>query len=269
MTGREEVLDGGNTGVVVRVGDTVRRQAGHWTPAVHALLHHLESVGFDAAPRALGTDEQGREVAAYVQGVAGTLGPQPLAPEFQTLDACRAIGAWLRAFHDAQAGFEPDPALPWRMVPGRLLRHGEVVVHQDVGTYNTVLRPDGTFAVIDFDFAAPGERVEDLGYALWSWTPLWGERAAVEREMGEVTMADRLHKFAAILEGYAADADLRARIPDAVLARMGAQSRTLEELAAQGDPAFVRMVADGHAERPRGDAEWFAAKRDLFVAAIA
>ena len=58
----EQVLEGGNTSVVVRVGDTVRRTAGHWTPAVHALLDHLESVGFDAAPRALGTDEQGREV---------------------------------------------------------------------------------------------------------------------------------------------------------------------------------------------------------------
>jgi len=34
-----------------------------------------------------------------------------------------------------------------------------VVVHQDVGTYNTVLRADGTFAVIDFDFAAPGRPV--------------------------------------------------------------------------------------------------------------
>jgi hypothetical protein len=266
---REEPLSGGNTGVVVRVGDTVRRQAGHWTPAVHALLDHLESVGFDAAPRALGTDALGREVASYLEGVAGTLGPQRLAPEFQTVEACRAIGAWLRDFHDAQAGFEPDPALPWRVVPGRVLRPSEVVVHRDVGTYNTVLRPDGSFAVIDFDFASPGEPVEDLTYVLWSWTPLWGESAAVRREMGAVTMADRLHKFAAVLDGYAADAALRAQVPDAVLRRMAEQSRSLEELAAQGDPAFVRMVAEGHAERPRRDAEWFDSHRGLFAAAIA
>jgi hypothetical protein len=50
---------------------------------------------------------------------------------------------------------------------------------------------------------------------------------------------------------------------------MAAQSRTLEELAAQRDPAFERMVAEGHAERPRGDARWFAAHRDLFAAAVA
>src|SRR5689334_6612438 len=240
--GHPEVpLSGGNTGVVVRVGDTVRRQAGHWTPAVHALLHHLESVGFDAAPRALGTDGQGREVASYLEGVAGTLGPQRLAPGFQTVEACRAIGAWLRAFHEAQAGFEPDPALPWRVVSGRALRSGEVVVHHDVGTYNTVLRPDGSFAVIDFDFAAPGLPVEDLAYVLWSWTPLWHDPAAVRREMGQVTMADRLHKFAAVLDGYAAGAELRAQVPDAVLRRMVEQATTVEDLAAQGDPAFVRM----------------------------
>jgi Ser/Thr protein kinase RdoA (MazF antagonist) len=265
----EEQLAGGNTGVVVRVGDTVRRQAGHWTPAVHALLDHLAATGFDAAPRALGIDALGREVASYVEGVAGTLGPGRLAPEFQTVEACRAIGAWLRAFHDAQAGFEPDPALPWRVVPGRALRPGEVVVHHDVGTYNTVLRPDGSFAVIDFDFASPGQPVEDLAYVLWSWTPLWHDDAAVRREMGAVTMADRLHKFAAVLDGYAAGAELRAQVPDAVLRRMVEQATTLEDLAAQGDPAFVRMVAEGHAERALRDAEWFASRQSLFAAAIA
>jgi hypothetical protein len=264
----QEVLSGGNTGLVVRVGDTVRRQSGHWTPAVHALLDHLEAVGFDGAPRALGTDAQGRDVTAYVPGLVGTLGPGLLAPQFRSVEACWAIGAWLRAFHDAQAGFEPDPTLPWRMVPGRRLEDGEVVVHHDVGTYNTVLRADGTFAVIDYDFAAPGRPVEDLAYALWSWTPLWGDRGAVEREMGGVGLGERVHKFAALVDGYGADASLRAAVCDAVLTRMASQSRTLEDLAAQGDPAFVRMVAQGHAERPHRDARWFAAHRALFEAAL-
>ncbi|SDO71003.1 Phosphotransferase enzyme family protein [Pedococcus dokdonensis] len=264
----EHVLSGGNTGVVVRVGDTVRRPAGHWTPAVHALLHHLESVGFDAAPRALGIDARGREVASYLPGVAGTLGPDVLDPRFRTVEACRAIGAWLRGFHDAQVGFAPDPSLPWRVVPGRALALGEVVVHHDVGTYNTVLRPDGSFGVIDFDFASPGMPVDDLAYVLWSWVPLWHDDDAVRRELGGVPTAERLHKFAAVLDGYAADAPLRAQVTDAVSRRMAEHSRTIEVLAAQGDPAFVRMLADGHAERPRLDAEWFAARRDLFGAAI-
>ena len=266
---QEEVLHGGNTGHVVRVADTVRRRAGHWTPAVHALLEHLAEADFDAVPRPLGTDEQGREVLTYVEGVAGALGLQRLPAAFQTLDACRAIGAWLRRFHDAQQGFAPDPALPWRVSPGRPLGAGEVVVHHDVGTYNTVLRPDGSFAVIDFDFASPGDPLEDLAYILWSWTPLWHDPRAVRREMGEVTMADRLHKFAALVDGYGADAGQRARVTDAVLECMEGHARTVEELAAEGDPAFVRMHAEGHADRPRRDAAWFVRRRDLFAAAAA
>jgi hypothetical protein len=86
--------------------------------------------------------------------------------------------------------------------------------------------------------------------------------------MGAVTMAERLHKFAAVLDGYAADAALRAEVPAAVLQCMADHSSTVEELAAQGDPAFVRMVAEGHAERPRLDAQWFAQRRGLFEAAI-
>ena len=264
----EEVLKGGNTGTVVRVGDTVRRRAGHWTPAVHALLDHLASVGFDAAPRAIGTDSHGREVVSYVAGQAGTLGTDGMAPQFRTVGACRAIGAWLRAFHEAQVGFVPDPALPWRVVPGRALTAGEVVVHHDVGTYNTVLRADGSFAVIDFDFASPGQPVEDLAYVLWSWTPLWHDESAVRREMGGVPLPQRLRKFAAVLDGYAAGAQLRAQVPDAVVRRMTEQSRLLESLAAQGDPAFVAMMAEGHAEWPLLDAEWFAQRRELFAAAI-
>jgi hypothetical protein len=47
-------LDGGNTGGAVRIGATVRRAAGPWTPAVHALLAHLAENGFAGAPRPLG-----------------------------------------------------------------------------------------------------------------------------------------------------------------------------------------------------------------------
>ncbi|GIH73865.1 hypothetical protein Plo01_02940 [Planobispora longispora] len=31
------------------------RPAGPWTPAAHALLHHLERVGFTGSPRVVGT----------------------------------------------------------------------------------------------------------------------------------------------------------------------------------------------------------------------
>ena len=85
---------GGNTSTVVRVGDTVRRNAGPWTPAVHALLRHLERVGFTGSPRALGMDERGREVLSYLEGECGEY---PLAPHWVTDEALVAVG------HDAAA----------------------------------------------------------------------------------------------------------------------------------------------------------------------
>ena len=65
MTG-EQV--GGGLTPVVRVGETIRRAAGPWTPAVHALLDHLAAVGFDGAPRVHGYDDDGREVIEFVEG---------------------------------------------------------------------------------------------------------------------------------------------------------------------------------------------------------
>ena len=63
-----EHLLAGNVSTVVRIGDTVRRTTGPWTPAVHALLRYLEEVDFKGAPRVLGIDGQGREVLTYLPG---------------------------------------------------------------------------------------------------------------------------------------------------------------------------------------------------------
>ena len=78
-------LAGGDvTEGVVRVGDTVRRPVGPHSPLVHALLAHLESIGFEGAPRFLGIDEAGREVLSYVDGeVAGRPRPPWIADEAQ------------------------------------------------------------------------------------------------------------------------------------------------------------------------------------------
>src|SRR4051794_31907272 len=74
----EVELAGGtsNHGLVVRVGDTVRRPKSPASAAVHALLRHLERVGFDGAPRLLGTDDEGREVLSFLAGVAAAF-PHP------------------------------------------------------------------------------------------------------------------------------------------------------------------------------------------------
>lgn len=109
-----EPLTGGNVSAgVVRVGETVRRPAGPWTPAVHALLDHLHAVGFRGAPRPLGIDERGREVLTFAPGVV------PWPDHFHLLepDARLArVGRLIRDFHEAARDFTPPPDARWQVL---------------------------------------------------------------------------------------------------------------------------------------------------------
>jgi Phosphotransferase enzyme family len=265
----EEVLHGGNTNVVVRVGDTVRRQTGHWTPAVHALLKYLELAGFGDAPRVLCLDRQGREVMLFVEGEVGLLDPDHLLPPwFRTAEACTAIGDWLRRFHEAQYGFKPDPALPWRMAPGRLLTAGEVVVHHDAAPYNTIQRPFGGVTVIDWDFCRPGDPIEDLAFAAWQWVPLWADKAAVAKgHGGAMTALEAGKKLAALADGYHASIDQRWTLVDACVAQMTKHADDVEAMAVT-DPAFARLVDLGVSRNARLDAEWVRDNEAVLSAAV-
>src|SRR5688572_17793177 len=129
VTTDEEIpLEGGWVNAIVRVGDTVRRRAGPWTPAVHALLRHLEAVGFEGSPRVLGIDEQGREILRYIEGDGPVGWPDPM-PAYTWRDAnLIAAARLLRRYHDAQAGFtRPAPASwRWRSDPAEVICHNDV-----------------------------------------------------------------------------------------------------------------------------------------------
>jgi hypothetical protein len=258
--GAGEVLTGANTSVGVRDGDTVRRPTGHWTAAVHALLEHLRLVGFLDAPNVLGLDYQGREVLLFVAGEVGARGRgQRLAPWFATTEACAAIGDWLRRFHDAQQGFVPDPALRWRMVPGRPLTTGEVVAHHGVAPGSTIARPFGGLTVIDWDFCAPGDPIQDLAFSAWQWVPLWADAAAVAQRHGEaMTLVATGTRLAALADGYRASVQQRADLVDACIHQAGKHPDDLEAMAVT-DPLFAALVELGVARNARSDAQWVAA----------
>jgi len=75
---------------------------GPWTPAVHALLTHLESHGV-AAPRALRFDECGREILSFVPGDVIWPGHVELVRKEVALESLgRSILACRRAAHGAQ-----------------------------------------------------------------------------------------------------------------------------------------------------------------------
>jgi hypothetical protein len=69
---QEVVLAGDDMTAVVRVGDTVRRAAGPWTPTIHALMRQLQASGLRCVSEPLGIDHRGREIISLLTGAPAT-----------------------------------------------------------------------------------------------------------------------------------------------------------------------------------------------------
>ena len=62
------LLSGRTTPDVVRMADTVRRPPAWNARFALGLLRHLEAVGLDGTPRALGCGERARDVLSWMPG---------------------------------------------------------------------------------------------------------------------------------------------------------------------------------------------------------
>ena len=156
----------GLTSRVLRIGRTVRRPVHKNTAVVQALLEHVEKTGFGGAPRALGVDQQRREVVSYINGTAGHY---PLKPYVLSESTLIRVGLLLRRFHDATVGFSLPKHLVWQS-PARGTR--EVVCHGDAGPYNIIFQNGAPVALIDFERAMPGPRVWDVAFVVYRFAPL-------------------------------------------------------------------------------------------------
>lgn len=161
---REIALTGGNTGTVVRVGDTVRRETGPWTPAVHRLLQVYASAGIEGTPRVRGTDDRGREVLSFIPG--RTMVDLPSGAQWNR-DLLISAGSLLRRLHDASTALVGAP-LRWRQPDHPPC---EVICHNDVAPYNLVVRDGRLVGVIDVDMASPGSRLWDLAHLAYRLAP--------------------------------------------------------------------------------------------------
>ena len=255
MSDTEIPLAGGNmNGGVVRVGDTVRRPAGPWTPAVHALLVHLHAVGFRGAPRPLGIDERGREVLTFLPGtVAWPDGFRQLDGDGQLRRAARLI----RDFHDAVAGFVPPPGAQWQLL---MPADGdEIIAHHDLAPWNLVIG-DREWAFIDWDVAAPGTRLWDLAYAMHGFAPLSASPAYQRDDAGR--------RLRIIADAYGLSGQQRLDIIPLLTRRTQAMYGFLAQQAARGSQPWARLWDEGHGDVWQADARYIRQREDQWHQAL-
>jgi hypothetical protein len=258
----EEPLDGGNLAHVVRVGDTVRRPSGHWTPTIHALLSHLAAKGFDAAPRAQGVDERGREVLSFVPGRA--VGAQRPFPAWVWSDeTLAATGTLLRRYHEAVRDFEPPEGERWRLTDARKSPF-EIICHNDVAPYNLVLREDGTLALIDWDVASPGTPAFDLAFAACAFAPMHEDDHC--RALGADPGPRRLARLRLLLDSYGLED--RTGFVSLMRTRLTASIDRIRGAAEGGDAAFQALIARGLLEPVEASRALIARRADELEAAI-
>ncbi|MCB0202443.1 MAG: aminoglycoside phosphotransferase family protein [Anaerolineae bacterium] len=251
-----EALPGGNIFGVWRVGDTVRRKAGPWTPQVHRLLAHLRSRGITYVPEPLGMDEEGRENLTYLPGIAGG---SPLVGSQRSDAVLVRAATMLRALHDATVDVAADWCTGWRL-PAR--DPVEVICHGDFAPYNCVFVDDELTGVIDFDFAHAGPREWDLAYALYRFVPL-ADPAETE---GFGTPADQARRLRLFCDVYGLTD--RSRVYTYILARIQWMIDFLLEGVTVRDPRRLTNIEAGHLVVYRHDRWYVDQHRELFEAAL-
>lgn len=250
-------LAGGDvTEGVVRVGDTVRRPVGQHSPLVHALLTHLESAGFEGAPRFLGIDGAGLEVLSYIEGeVAGRPRPPWIADETRLA----SVGRLVRAYNDAAASFSPPPgALPGVQpteppgIPPAPEYPPELIGHVDITPENVVFRAGRARALIDFDLARPATRADEMFNAMLWWAPLSDPRD-VDPLLRQVDVARRARILA---DGYGLSGTDRERIADVAMLRTRRSWYLMKHRAQTHGGGWQRMWDEGVGDEIKRREAW-------------
>ncbi|WP_431843236.1 phosphotransferase family protein [Calidifontibacter indicus] len=175
MEEEQQLVGGRTTPGVVRVGDTVRRPRGHRAGFVTAALVWLNEHGFQYAPGYLGVDAQGRDVLEYRPGSTTD------HPSQRHEGAYADIASILRQLHTLTVGadfLEPESAC---------------LIHGDPGPYNTIMGDGRPTTLIDWDSARPGDPIEDVGYAAWTWCV---------QAVGNVPLQDQARRLRQFRDAY-------------------------------------------------------------------
>jgi hypothetical protein len=255
----------GLVSTVVRVGTEVRRDLRPTSPAVHALLRHLERAGFDGAPRFLGIDDKGRERLTFAEGETYARATRETVPD----RILPSIGHLIRRYHDAVDGFVLLHGLTWfaeaeKGVPGE-----HVICHNDISPRNIVFRNGRPVTMIDWDLAYPAPRVWDVAHAVWQFVPTLADGDfRTEEWSGIPSREERLRRVRLLVDGYGLTAAQRIGFADVLALRIHRTATGIRALAAEGHPVFVGLVTDGTIDEIEAARDWVVANARAIQSAV-
>jgi hypothetical protein len=180
---------------VIRRGDTIRRPAAAWTGTIHALLRHLEQVGFTGCPRVVGDgiDADGNQVLGYVEGTL-------VHPHAWSDEGVWQVGRMLCELHAATASFLPSADAVWQ--PWWMHHEGpeSVITHCDAGPWNIVTRDGQPVVFIDWELAGPADRLDEIAATAWWNAQLHDDDVAQRQNLPDP--ASRARQLRLFLDGY-------------------------------------------------------------------
>ena len=259
----EVVLHGGvaNAGAVVRAGDHVLRPSNEFSVSILAFLSALAASGFDGAPVPVALEDDGRERLRFIEGDV----PVPPYPDWAQSDEVLVSATTLiRKLHDASQRVDTT-AMTWSSEMADP-EGGPVICHNDVCLENVVFRDGRAVALLDFDFAAPGQPTFDLAAFARMCVPVDDDISA--EKLGWQP-ADRPGRLRAVCDAYGLDADCRARVLRSLSESIARGGEFVRRRAAAGEQGFVTMWADiGGMERFDRRRRWWADERRRFQRAL-
>jgi hypothetical protein len=241
-------------GEVVRRGDSVIRPAPLSVDALHPFLVQLREAGFAGAPVPTGPVLDGREQLEFL------VGDVPIESGLAWVDdeaVLTSVGTMLRRFHDAAMTIAIDPSAPWSTELADP-QGGPLLCHNDVCHSNTVFRDRRAWAIIDWDFAAPGRPAWDLAMTAWYWVPM--------RPDDTGGGLDRFRRLPMLADAYGLDDDARAGFMDVMEEAVGVCRTFVANRVAAGEQLFVESLArNGGWARWDRIQSWLATNHDRFT----
>ncbi|KAA9151134.1 phosphotransferase [Microbacterium lushaniae] len=241
---QEVPLSGGNASSgVVRLGSTVRKP---WTAHSSGVLRYMRVLrerGIDL-PEPMGRDDQGRMVTEFVPG--------PLALDSPPLTRAQLtrVGAMVREIHDASRDLDADAlGLGPALIP---VAEPDWVCHGDLTPWNLVVGERWVF--IDWDGAAASTRLWDLAYSAQAF--------ALNDPTADPARA--AEDLVAYLDGYQADDETRARLPEVLPRRAWAMHDMLKTAHLERREPWGSMYTNSHGAHWRETAHFLERNSDVW-----